>query len=178
MSGSTTAAVVSAAAAAISATFAGATSIAAWKTIRGRRPRLLVEFEVGNPADGMLLPHSEGVAVAVRVINVSDMDLEVLALWFEAAPGRRFAHRLRRLPVPPRVTPPEQWFHPGAGVLPGTVKAHHTELYTFRTEDLGVALHEAGHYQYRAVVQTVTATFRGVWFEVGPASTTEEREIS
>jgi hypothetical protein len=160
------AATASAIAAAISAGFAGATSVAAWITIRGRRPRLRVEVEVGNPEGGKLLPAPGGVALSVRVLNTSDSDLEVLDLWFEAAPGRRFAHRVRRLPAPDRFSPPTEWFVEGAGTIPGTVKAHHTELYAFRTETIGTALHRGGHRLYRPVVQTGVRAFRGNWIAV------------
>jgi hypothetical protein len=175
------AATASAVAAAISATFAGASSIGAWFTIRGRRPKLRVVTKVGNPTGGALMPDPEGDAISIRVANVRDTDIEVLDLWFETSLRR--LHRLRRLPGPPRVWPPTGWFAEGAGQIPGTVRAHHTELYAFRTIDLGVALLTAGHGRYRPVVQCpgVRRAFRGDWFEVSAVlndQAIEKREIS
>lgn len=149
------AAATSATAAVISALFAGGSSVAAWLTIRGRRPKLRVVGVVGNAAKGGLIKDPEGEYIGVRAANIRELEVQAVDLWFEAATPRvvlRWPPLSR--PDAAVVWPDLAWFiGPPADVVPGTIRPHHTAMYTFRMRDLGAALADAGHGVYRVVIE-------------------------
>lgn len=178
---SSDAAIWSAVAAAVSATFAGASTLAAWLTVRGRRPKLQVTAVVGDAADGGMKRNSMGEFIGIRAANVRDSDVEVIDMWFESRNPRVLLRwpPLTRQEVP-MVWPRPDWFMgPPADAVPGSIKAHHTAAYTFRMSDLGQTLAQYGHGTYWTVVQVAGGRcFRSRSLDVAAVQTYErKREI-